>query len=290
MRNGMEIDKEPASTGAAGGLRSKLPFPEPQSLAMSRGADTESDSDESDGDAETFRGRRPTSKTCPLQSHDAHSLRQTPLSAAECPSTGHRLACLRTVWVRSHVCLHCVQVVTTMAEGAGAPPPQAEASPQILIWMSPGLGEVSHPPCICLFSHTCLDLQVHHLDVTLGLKQVVSRQQGTYRLHAEDFLKEMHMLQKSPFAIHGRCACALQGGFALGTSDSGATPGKRQRVSPHDDAFHFFNRADADKEGQRKPHLEEAAMALLLLDVHSAPGKVDPALGHLPMSHHLHPP
>ncbi len=45
-------------------------------------------------------------------------------------------------------------------------------------------------------------------------------------------------------------------------------------MSPQDDAFHFFNRTDADKEGQRKPHLEEAAMALLLLDVHSAPGKV----------------
>lgn len=53
-----------------------------------------------------------------------------------------------------------------------------------------------------------------------------------------------------------------------------AAAGKRQRVSPHDDAYHFFNRNDADKEAQRKPHLEEAAMALLLLDVHSAPGKV----------------
>ena len=45
-------------------------------------------------------------------------------------------------------------------------------------------------------------------------------------------------------------------------------------MSPHDDAFEFFNRPDADKQGQSKPHLEEAAMALLLLDVHSAPGKV----------------
>ena len=50
--------------------------------------------------------------------------------------------------------------------------------------------------------------------------------------------------------------------------------GKRQRVSPQDNAFHFFNRDDAEKEAPRKPHLEEAAMALLLLDVHSAPGKV----------------
>ena len=59
-----------------------------------------------------------------------------------------------------------------------------------------------------------------------------------------------------------------------GQAHSCAAAGKRQRVSPQDDAFHFFNRTDADKEGQRKPHLEEAAMALLLLDVHSAPGKV----------------
>lgn len=50
--------------------------------------------------------------------------------------------------------------------------------------------------------------------------------------------------------------------------------GKRQRVSPQDNAFHFFHRDDAEKEAPRKPHLEEAAMALLLLDVHPAPGKV----------------
>ena len=59
-----------------------------------------------------------------------------------------------------------------------------------------------------------------------------------------------------------------------GRSDVCAGAGKRQRVSPQDGAFHFFNRAEADKEAQRKPHLEEAAMALLLLDVHSAPRKV----------------
>ncbi len=70
------------------------------------------------------------------------------------------------------------------------------------------------------------------------------------------------------------CLHFKEAGSQSGRSYLGASAGKRQRVSPHDDAFHFFNRADADKEGQRKPHLEEAAMALLLLDVHSAPGKV----------------
>lgn len=55
-------------------------------------------------------------------------------------------------------------------------------------------------------------------------------------------------------------------------------------MSPQDAAFHFFARGEADKDKeapsqqqhqqQRKPHLEEAAMALLLLDVHSAPAKV----------------
>ena len=53
-----------------------------------------------------------------------------------------------------------------------------------------------------------------------------------------------------------------------------AGAGKRQRVSPQDDAFHFFNRDSTDRDPPRKPHLEEAAMALLLLDVHSAPAKV----------------
>ncbi|CAK0763405.1 hypothetical protein CVIRNUC_003054 [Coccomyxa viridis] len=48
---------------------------------------------------------------------------------------------------------------------------------------------------------------------------------------------------------------------------------KRQRMSPQDNAFHFFNRDNTDRDPPRKPHLEEAAMALLLLDVHSAPPK-----------------
>ena len=72
----------------------------------------------------------------------------------------------------------------------------------------------------------------------------------------------------------------------MGGSHITAAAGKRQRVSPHNDAYHFFNRNDADKEAQRKPHLEEAAMALLLLDVHSAPGKVTyPAFIRRPQAH-----
>ena len=74
-----------------------------------------------------------------------------------------------------------------------------------------------------------------------------------------------------------------------------AGAGKRQRVSPQDDAFHFFNRDNIDRDPPhrdppRKPHLEEAAMALLLLDVHSAPAKVgDPGTSScLLCSCHLH--
>ena len=59
---------------------------------------------------------------------------------------------------------------------------------------------------------------------------------------------------------------------SLDTWAAGA--GKRQRMSPQDNAFHFFNRDNTDRDPPRKPHLEEAAMALLLLDVHSAPPKV----------------
>ena len=73
---------------------------------------------------------------------------------------------------------------------------------------------------------------------------------------------------------HGLCCHCAPHELQRSLDTSGAGAGKRQRVSPQDDAFHFFNRDNIDRDPPRKPYLEEAAMALLLLDVHSAPAKV----------------
>ena len=70
------------------------------------------------------------------------------------------------------------------------------------------------------------------------------------------------------------CSCTVRHKLQWSLDASAGGAGKRQRVSPQDDAFHFFNRDTADRDPTRKPHLEEAAMALLLLDVHSGPAKV----------------